>query len=696
MPRRRLDKTLADYMVLAISPALIIAMVMSLTFFLVEVLYQGEFEGRANWVMFCYSAAIVLIARIAMEEGSERAGLFALPLAVAMWLVLSRFGYSSLPTTIVLGIVWWAAHQLTWDSTFIDERVDASGQGLLQVVGLDREGPEDTGDPVSPSKGQDKLSSKENHPPSAASWWNRFQAWRERRRKQHTPGIWAVYFSLAALPMFGVGQAFMPAGDLLRRRYVFQLVLIYLAAGLGLLLTTSFLGLRRYLRQRKLEMPKTIAATWLGLGGALAVGLLAAATLIPRPNAEYALSSFSGSDGAPRPRANQISPLRDRPGEGPGAASKQPSPQQSPTGPNGANPGQGNNPGQSTQNGSSSGQQPSGGGQQPSGSSGSSPGSSIQGQSGGGGQKPGGGQTQNGGQNPSGNQSQGQPKDGGSPKDPSQNGGEKSPSSPQPNQGDQPPPGQSGNQSGPSTKPQQQPGQPANSGQPTSDQKSPADNPQPPQPAAAPPPSPTRGEGDRGGTKPPPPSQPAASPPPQPPASQIQWPDLGGGLTMLFRWALNFALAAAAIYLLWKYWATVRQYCRELLAALRALWARLFGGGEDDAAESALAAPTVAPRHPFAAFADPFASGLAGRYSPNQLVCYTFAALQAWAEEQNCPRRPEATPLEFAAVLGRQHQVLAADAGQLAQLFSQAVYGGEALPRDVVQATLSRLWARLR
>ena len=41
---------------------------------------------------------------------------------------------------------------------------------------------------------------------------------------------------------------------------------IYVASGLGLLLTTSFLGLRRYLRQRRLEMPVTMAPVWLLLG----------------------------------------------------------------------------------------------------------------------------------------------------------------------------------------------------------------------------------------------------------------------------------------------------------------------------------------------------------------------------------------------------------------------------------------------
>lgn len=722
MPRR-LDKTLADYMVLAISPALIIAMVMSLTFFLVEVLYQGDFEGRANWVMFCYSVAIVLIARISMEEGAERAGLFALPLAVAMWLVLGRFGYSSLPTIAVLGIVWWAAHQLTWDSTFIDERVDASGQGLLQVVGIDREGPQDPDDiapavekaaPSPPTNKRKKKSKQEPAavseikaalPPAATSLWNRFQAWRERRRAKHTPGIWAVYFSLAALPMFGIGQAFMPALDMPRRQYVFKLVLIYLAAGLGLLLTTSFLGLRRYLRQRKVEMPRTIAGAWLGTGAALAVALLVAAMLIPRPNAEYAISRLSGSDGSTRPRANRVAVLRDSPAKGPGAASNQPAPGQPATGPNGANPGQGN-----TQ-GPSSGQSGPPGQNSPGGTSGSkSPGGSSSGQ------QPG-GSGQSNSQSSSDPASQGKPAQGNSEQGSSAQGkpaqgnpeqgqpanGSKDSSNPSPSKGESP----SKNENG----------QPSSNGQPPTSSPPPEKGTSPGQgnkqdsankqdgankqegankqdgPAQQQPANNTGAKPPSGSAAPSTQTPPAAAQAPSPSPS-FQLPDFSGGLTMLFRWALNIALAITAIWLIWKYWATIQEYFRQLIAALRALWTRLFVN-EDLVDQPNAANEPAAPRHPFAAYGNPFTTGLASRYTPNQLVCYSFAALQAWGEEQDCPRSLDSTPLEFATRLGRIRPDLADDSSQLAQLFSQAVYGGEVIRAEAVTAMLPRLWTRL-
>ena len=112
------------------------------------------------------------------------------------------------------------------------------------------------------------------------------------KRRPHAPGVWIVYFSLAALPLFGLGQLFLPSGDIERRRWAFQLLCVYVASGLGLLLTTSFLGLRRYLRRRGVEMQDDMARVWIALGAAIIVVLLFVAALLPRPAPEIALSQF--------------------------------------------------------------------------------------------------------------------------------------------------------------------------------------------------------------------------------------------------------------------------------------------------------------------------------------------------------------------------------------------------------------------
>ena len=283
----RLRKTLTDYLVIAISPALIMTLVGSLVYFLIAVFYHGGYPGRVSYIFALFVFAAVLIARIAIEEGREYAMMYAIALGLAMLLVLGRFTSSPLLFNVVmLSIILWCADKLTWDCTVIDDQEDASGEGLLQTVGLD--GSKDSGvsNPSLAAHDLEATTSREP-PPAPKTLWARFV---EHRKRPHAPGVWVIYFSLAALPLFGIGQRFIPAENLEARRYAFKLLCIYTASGLGLLMTTSFLGLRRYLRQRRLEMPLEMASVWLTVGSLMIAALLFVCWLLPRPNAEYSIT----------------------------------------------------------------------------------------------------------------------------------------------------------------------------------------------------------------------------------------------------------------------------------------------------------------------------------------------------------------------------------------------------------------------
>ncbi|MGD0517711.1 MAG: DUF4129 domain-containing protein, partial [Thermoguttaceae bacterium] len=145
------------------------------------------------------------------------------------------------------------------------------------------------------------------------SWWQRFI---DRRRRPHAPGVWVIYFSLAALPLFGIGQLFIPVADLSARQSAFDLLCVYTASGLGLLLATSFLGLRRYLRQRWQEMPLLIVNLWLTIGGIMIAGVMLLAMLLPRPNAEYAVSEplfrIGSPDQSPSQNAQGSDGVKDK------------------------------------------------------------------------------------------------------------------------------------------------------------------------------------------------------------------------------------------------------------------------------------------------------------------------------------------------------------------------------------------------
>ena len=266
------NKTLADHLVAGFGPLLIMLLVGSLCFFLIEVFFHGETVGSVRWVMFWFVLAVVLVSRIGIEEGKDRAAIYGLGLAAATWLYLVRIHPAFVLGMILLGIVWWCAHKLTWDCTLIDEDEDASGGGLLETAGNRKY--------LLPEKfkrTKNFAAKTEIAPPSAAP---------------HPPGLWVVYFSLAALPLFGIGQMLLPRADLATRHAGFSYLFTYVTAAVGLLLTTSFLGLRRYLRQRFLPMPPVIAFGWLRFGVGIAAFVLAGALLLPRPGANEAWQSL--------------------------------------------------------------------------------------------------------------------------------------------------------------------------------------------------------------------------------------------------------------------------------------------------------------------------------------------------------------------------------------------------------------------
>lgn len=315
MAKVRREKTLADYVVIAISPALIMLLVGSLSFFLLEASYAGEHRERMQWVLFWFVFGAVLVARIGIEQSPEYAGLFGGVLAAAAGLFCLRFLDSVVIAGLLLAVISWCSWKLTWDCTLIDDSEDASGEGLLQAAGLDQES-------ADRSNQNGTLPSKVAQPDEDSETVSE-----DRPKRAHAPGLWVIYFSLAALPLFGIGQLFIPAADAGRRSWGFQLLAVYVASALGLLLTTSFLGLRRYLRQRKLQMPAAMTRAWLGMGAGLALVLLLLALLLPRPQGEYSVTGLVDKLDAKVREASQYAMLGKDRGEGEGRRIGQQDPQ---------------------------------------------------------------------------------------------------------------------------------------------------------------------------------------------------------------------------------------------------------------------------------------------------------------------------------------------------------------------------------
>lgn len=645
----RLQKTITDYVIIAVNPVLIMLLIGSLVFFLVEVFYQGGYQSRLNYVFALFVMAAVLIGRISIEKGREYSLIFAAALGGATLLVLGKFvryqgplaGMSLIVNAALIGIVLWCADKLTWDCTVVDDSQDASGEGLLQTIGLDNRSGND--------------SATEKRPAHSAangvteSFWQRFI---NRNRRPHTPGVWAVYFTLVGLPLFGIGQWFLPADDLSARRYVFRLLGMYLAAGLGLLLCTSFLGLRRYLRQRQVEMPENMPHVWIGGGIATILVLLIGCMLLPRPSAEYSITHvdmrFASSPSFDRTSKHGQGDDGEKPGDAP--KSRRP----------GGKDGQTKGKSQSSSNES-------------------------------GGKKGGTSKDKQAGDDKT---SRAKPSsaDNSSAKDSSPKTDRKtdtaqSDDSPAESAAVKPQPDGTTPDADERDQAKEQPSSSQDDGESAEDKHSSS-------PSSEQPPSQRPEQTD---STPPQESQ-ADSPPP--PSSSFKPMELLngllGGVPYLLKGLYYLAFLAGAAYLVWKYWPQVKAALDDFCQGLRELWSRFFGEPRpagDVQQDTDTARPHVKS---FREFDDPFATGAAGRYSPEQLISYSFEAVEAWARDHGCHRGRQQTPHEFTMQIARGHSALKPDLRNLADLYCVAAYAGQSDLSPETAESLAALWQKLR
>lgn len=241
----------ADYAAIAVAPVLIFVMISALANFLVLILYQGGFPQRVAWTLLMFTMGSVAIARIAIEQNRSYSLGYAAALGLATFVVMSQFVGSPIFCGFILVVIAFLSDVIVRDCTIIDDDLDASGEGLIDAGRLFV---------------KQQIDGESSEP----------------RKKTHQPGRTVMYLAFGALPLFGLGQ-FMVRSEpgTWTRAQVF--LGFYLFAALALMVTTSFLGLRRYLRQRSAEMPSDVTVSWLGGGIALIAAVLLIAYMAPLP-----------------------------------------------------------------------------------------------------------------------------------------------------------------------------------------------------------------------------------------------------------------------------------------------------------------------------------------------------------------------------------------------------------------------------
>ena len=74
-----------------INPAMVMGLIGSLAFFLLDVCYRGNFDDQLRWTLFFFVFAIVLVARISFTMGSDKAAGYGMLLGGVTFLATMRF-----------------------------------------------------------------------------------------------------------------------------------------------------------------------------------------------------------------------------------------------------------------------------------------------------------------------------------------------------------------------------------------------------------------------------------------------------------------------------------------------------------------------------------------------------------------------------------------------------------------------------
>lgn len=754
--------TFVDFIVSAFNPVLIMLLVGSLVFFLVDVFYQGQYSGRLHWVLALFVMAVVLITRIAMEQDEARATGYALALGLVTWAALERFvefggGLRRLSPVINLGLmllVWAVAHWLTRECTSVEgEGPPAEGslweQARQRALGWLRRRKEVAAE-KSPQVDEEGLTA----PSSPAAGENELRA-KKRTGPRHMPGLSILYVSLVALPIFGLGELLAGTHRLERRGWLVLLLAVYLGSAFGLLLSTSFLSLRRYLRTRRVEMPEEMTATWLAWGVGFILLALAVAWVFPRPRPVQVAAQVAGWVYSPRTTSSPMAP----PGEAatdarPGDPARQIAPRQPhPEVPDHTTA----RPSEAEQADQASGPNPAG--SRPSGGVSSPGGPEAAEASGQVSANPAAGRSEDPpfqgnlerGQIASVPRSEGtQSSARGTPEKTRGLGSEipsaerESPQVRHPDDGKTPPaqgapsgaedagrgyPSGRENREGRSPDVAQQPGQPEGSSPPEWGETHRAEGARAPEAEAKHPrgrdsqagklspqmggtsvggvPSsggggikdrsaggPSSGKFDQSGASSPETTEQVStgSAGRWPPAAPLgQW---GDWLARALPWVLLACLVVGLALWGWRNRSAIGRWLADLAGILQEFWQSLFGGLRTGKTEEAVPDAPPERRVHFAHFVNPFRRALWRRMDKAQLVVYTFQALEAWASDFAEGRGEFETPLEFVTRLGDfipEGQVLLR---QLGEMYARLAYSPAGLPQLPVD-NLRALWELL-
>ena len=653
LPERR---TAVEFVALIVSPFLVMMMVGSLVFLLQESFYRGDFPMRLRWVSGLFVFAAVLIAWITIEMGRTRAGLYLSLLFILGVVALDRFVesqiwgipvFTTIFHLIIVVSIWLVCHHLMLDCLLVDEgSLPPLGKGLLEEWSRPVTAPRSAAKASVPEDEAERVPRDELENRALGFWLDRIYP----DRPQGPPGRSVLYVLLGGLAVIAVAGLNGPAPGTV------TYAASYVVAGLGLLMTTNLLQLRLYLRRRNLTMPGDAVRGWMIVGGAVIIGGLLLAWVLPKP----AIPTWSWGVylKSPLRKASEFASRGMEPANAPSSKDSAAGDSRSASGKTSSaessddRQAAGPKPGEERANGSET------GGKSDAESSGKPQNDQGRDQLGTESRDP-----------RSANKESSKDKDASQTPDSQSTSSESPrPASPTPggdrSRGDEREKssrsfdGSDRSERGTSDRGRGQKDQPGSQGEQGAravGTQSEADRPQESQTDSA---AEDRWEAFRRSLP------------------QVGLNQVASGLAFLMRVLITLAFLAAVAWLAWRYRHELREVLREWWEQLRRLLESLFGRKRVSGEEEPLPVSASPKVPPFASFTDPFASGLAASQSPVWLVVYSFEALQAWGEGFGVPRDSDETPKEYAQRLRACDLTESAAFDRLCELYNLVAYAG--------------------
>ncbi|TWU49146.1 hypothetical protein Poly59_37600 [Rubripirellula reticaptiva] len=607
-------------------------MISSLANFLMLVLYHGGHPGRVSWTLLMFTMGAVGIARVAIEKDRMYSLGYAGILGLVTFASMLKFVDSPIFSAAILVVIAYLADRIVRDCTLIDDDVDASGQGLID-------------------SGRLFVRKKVQTPEVAVVGFENSDA--SSRKLVHQPGRTVMYLAMGALPLFGLGQFFLREDPATWDRAQ-KLLAFYLFASLSLLVTTSFLGLRRYLRQRKVEMPADVSVAWLAGGLALVALILFIAFMAPVPGellASFELPKFLDSPGdTVASKSGSGEDAADKTSEGAATTSEDKNSADKEvediTAGENAPPGDvGDGKRDDGPTGKQKGDKPSQSGDPESGEPKSRPSEQKSDQS-----------------KPEGSKPDDSKPPGNSPK--SDSNSESQPNESDKPSSDKPNPDESNSKDDPKSKAEP----PTDQSEQKNEEIESKQDSQPPKNKSNNS-NPATGKPKSSGSPPPNPAESIANSLP--------------ALSDLLKFVIFISLAVIVGFFVWAH-----------RHAISLWWSQLFerdAPANETTFDEFLAAETRVPPRSFSSFTNPI-----GRENdPRRVIVITFAAWEAWCREQGISRSREETPSEFLARTAKASGVTSAPTRRLVDAYNRIVYGrGNASQDDVAAA--SEVWGTMR